>query len=359
MPQAPVLLSVPGSLPSPAGLPVSAIPPARAQSDETRAAEESVLGTVRGQPSHAGLRIDEARRLWAAPQDKTADVSVEAYSPAVAQVSLNVESQLAAMAAVSGNAGDPLFATIARNAQSFLKEIDGHIKSGAIDPSVSLRASASDATPPATRRRLRVGIYPVAGDPLHWAHLLIGLQAIAELKLDKVVFVLAGDDPRKPSMTKASVRHPLGRAVLDTFKPFFAYSDLAVGTDYDGETNLFRLLALNPEQKMKAYYLVGDDHYHVKNASGGDDTIPKLEKNRFRPEMGFDAEKHEVSVAVIEREGLKETVPTALDVSFLPPIEFEASSTAVRKQGRYALMPYSAYDFVKRNKLGLYGIPAD
>jgi nicotinic acid mononucleotide adenylyltransferase len=199
----------------------------------------------------------------------------------------------------------------------------------------------------------------VAGDPLHWAHLLIGLQAIAQLKLDKVIFVMAGDDARKPNMTKAAIRHPLGRAVLDTFKPFFAFSDIAVGTDYDGETNIFRLLALNPDQEMEAFYLVGDDHYKLKNASGGDDTIPKLEKNRLKPELGFDAKKHEVSVAFIEREGHTEAVPTDLDVQFLPQIEFEASSTAVRKQGRYALMPYSAYDYVKRNKLGLYGIPRD
>jgi hypothetical protein len=110
---------------------------------------------------------------------------------------------------------------------------------------------------------------------------------------------------------------------------------------------------------MQAYYLVGDDHYKLKNASGGDDTIPKLEKNRLKPELSFDPRKHEVSVAFIEREGHSETVPTNLDVHFLPQIEFEASSSAVRKQGRYSLMPYSAYDYVKRNKLGLYGIPVD
>ncbi|MCX5795396.1 MAG: hypothetical protein NTY77_07885 [Elusimicrobia bacterium] len=359
LPQAPVSLVVPISLPAPAGLPVSAVPPSAVQLGEAQSTGETSLEAVRGQPNHLGRRIDEARRLWAAPQDRTTDVAVDAYSPAVARVGLNIESQLAAMAAVPGNENDPLFATISRNAQGFLRTIDQHIKSGAIDPSSQVRTSASDSAKPVVGRQLRVGIYPVAGDPLHWAHLLIGLQAIAQLKLDKVIFILQGDDVRKPDLTRTEIRHPMGQAVLEAFKPFFEYSSIAVGTGYDGETNIFRMLALNPQQKMDAFYMVGDDHYKLKNAKGGDDTIPKLEQNRLKPELGFDAKTHEVSAAFIEREGHSEAVPTELDVQFLPQIEFEASSTAVRKHGRYALMPYSAYDYVRRHKLGLYGIPAD
>lgn len=336
--------------------------PAVLSSPEGTLPGETVLEPVQGKPNRLGRRFDEARSLWAAPQDRTTDVSVDAYSPAVARLSLSVESQLAAMAATPGNEGDPLFTTIARKAQGFIKAIDGHIKSGAIDPSVSIRTSQADGAKPLVDRQLRVGVYPVAGDPLHWGHLLIGLQAIAELKLDKVVFVMAGDDARKPDMTKAAVRHPLGRAVLETFAPFFDYSAIAVGTEYDGETNIFRVLKLNPDQMINAYYMVGDDHYKLKNASGGDDTIPKLEKNRLKPELGYDAKVHDMSVAFIERETKAETrasIPSSLEVQFLPEVEFEASSTAVRKHGRYALMPYSAYDYVRRHKLGLYGIPAE
>ena len=346
-------------LPGPAALPPAAVPVPAEQAGE---AAETTLEQVGGKPNRLGRRFDEAKSLWAAPQDRTTDVSVDAYSPAVARVSLSVESQLAAMAATPGNENDPLFPTIARKAQGFLKAIDGHIKSGAIDPRVSIRTSEADGAKPLVDRQLRVGVYPVAGDPLHWGHLLIGLQAIAELKLDKVVFVMAGDDARKPDMTKAAIRHPLGRAVLDTFGPFFDYSAIAVGTEYDGETNIFRVLKLNPDQRINAYYMVGDDHYKLKNASGGDDTIPKLEKNRLKPELGYDAKVHAMSVAFMEREtkaATRTSIPSSLEVQFLPEVEFDASSTAVRKHGRYALMPYSAYDYVRRHKLGLYGIPAE
>jgi hypothetical protein len=356
LPDAPVSLSAPSGLPASAVPSVTAAPPAPVQPGETGADAETTLAPVRGRPHHLGRRIDEARRLWAVPQDHTSDVAVEAYSPAVAQVSLNIESQLAAMAATPGNENDPLFTVIARNAQGFLRTIDQRIKNGAIDPSVSIRTSASDSAKPVVGRKLRVGIYPVAGDPLHWAHLLVGLQAMARLKLDKVVFVIAGNQPNKPNMTDQDIRYPMDQAVLDAFKPLFDTSEIALGTRYDGETNAFRMLALNPDQKMDATYLVGDDHYKPDN-----DTISKLEKNRFNPELKFDPNKHEVSVAFIEREATAQTrthIPTDLDVQFLPRIEFEASSTEVRKHGHYTLMPYSAYDYVRRNKLGLYGIPA-
>jgi nicotinic acid mononucleotide adenylyltransferase len=350
-------------LPAPAGLPPAAVPPAAPPAAAAEgSAGETVLQTVQGKPNRLGQRFDEAKRLWAAPQGKASDVSVDAYSPAVARVSLNIEAQLAAMSAMTGHENDPLFATIARKAQGFLRTIDGHIKSGAIDPTVSIRTSAADGAKPIVDRQLRVGVYPVAGDPLHWGHILVALQAIAELKLDKVIFVMAGDDPRKPNMTKAAVRHPLGRAVLETLSPFLDDSPIAVGTDYDGETNIFRILALNPDQMLDAYYMVGDDHYKLKNASGGDDTIPKLEKNRLKPELGYDAKVHDMSVVFIERETKAATrtpIPSSIEVRFLPELEFEASSTEVRKRGRYALMPYSAYDYIKRHKLGLYGIPAE
>jgi nicotinic acid mononucleotide adenylyltransferase len=349
------LVTAPVLAPAPALSAPAVLPPATQAKEDA----ETTLETVQGRPNRLGLRIDEARKLWAAPQDRTTDVSVAAYSPAVAQVSLNVESQLAAMAAIPGNENDPLFAMISRNAHGFLKTIDQHIKSGAIDPGISIRTSASDSAKPVAGRQLRVGIYAVSGDPLHWAHLLIGLQAIAQLKLDKVVFVVAGDDARKPNMTPAAVRHPMDREVLEAFRPFFGYSSIAVGTDLDGETNLFRILALNPDQKMRVYSIGGDDHYRLKDKNGNDDTIPKVEKNMSRPELRFNPAVHQVGLAFIEREGRAEEVPTVLEVQFLPKIEFEASSTAVRKHGRYALMPYSAYDYVKRHKLGLYGIPAD
>ncbi|MBI5202742.1 MAG: hypothetical protein HY925_14210 [Elusimicrobia bacterium] len=264
---------------------------------------------------------------------------------------LEVEAQLAAMRREVGDDSD--LAKVAADAAPLLDAIEAHLREGAIDPDAALRYSSDDAAVPVRERAVRVGVYPVAADPFQWAHILIGLQAIAKLKLDKVVFILAGDDPRKPTMTPASVRHPMGRSVLERFAPFFAFSPIAQGTLYDGETNIFRLLALNPEQKIEAFYMVGDDHYKLVDKKGNPDTLPKLEANMGK--LLVDAARHKVLVAFNEREGRGEEVPTSLDVTFLPRMSFDASSTLVRG-GKFALMPHAAYDHVRETGSGLYGI---
>ncbi|MDE2142045.1 MAG: hypothetical protein KGJ84_06505 [Elusimicrobia bacterium] len=171
--------------------------------------------------------------------------------------------------------------------------------------------------------------------------------------MDKVVFVLAGDDPRKPTMTPVAARHPMGREVLDAFAPFFAYSPIAVGTTLDGETNIFRILALNPDRRVDAWYMVGDDHYRLVDKKGNPDTLPKLERH-FSSDMGHSPTLHALKVAFIRREHPAEEVPTTLPVRFLDHVGFDASSTQMRG-GRHTLMPFAAYDFARRNE-GLYGV---
>ncbi|MDE1976518.1 MAG: CDP-alcohol phosphatidyltransferase family protein [Elusimicrobia bacterium] len=251
----------------------------------------------------------------------------------------------------------PILSQVRDEGDDLLSHIARDMAAGKIDPRGSLRAAADAPQAEANERELRVGIYPVAADPFQWGHLLIGLRAIAAFGLDKVVYVLAGDDPRKPSMTPSDFRHPMGRAVLDAFAPFFEYSPIALGTNHDGETNLFRILALNAGRRVKAFYLVGGDHYRLTDKKGNPDTLPKLEKNAADPALGFDPAHHSVEAIFIARDGGEEHVPTKMQVHFLPPIPFEASSTLVRT-GNHALMPYAASDFVQSHRPGLYNVPA-
>lgn len=264
------------------------------------------------------------------------------------------ETQISAMTAELGHT--PLLTgTILQAGREALGKIRRHITQGVISPQrTRIRASAEDAPVKPEARTLRIGVYPVAADPFQWAHLIIGLRAIAELKLDKVVFVLAGDDPRKPSMTEAVFRHPMGRAVLEQFSPLFQYSSIAVGTTFDGETNIFRILELNPEQKIEAFYIVGGDHYRFTTENGSDDTLNKIAKKLADPKL-IDRSKHSVSLAFVERDVPLERLQTPLDVHFLKDVGFEASSTQVRK-GNYELMPWAAYEYVRKHRPGLYGI---
>ncbi|MFA6029707.1 MAG: hypothetical protein WC969_07635 [Elusimicrobiota bacterium] len=266
------------------------------------------------------------------------------------------EAQISAMTAELGHA--PILAgTILQAGREAFNKIRALILRSVVSPQRTLlRASAEDAPVKPEARTLRVGVYPVAADPFQWAHLIIGLRAIAELKLDKVVFILQGDDTRKPNMTEAAFRHPMGRAVLEQFSPLFQYSSIGVGNTFDGETNIFRILELNPEQKIDAFYIVGGDHYRFTTESGSDDTLNKIAKKLADPKL-IDRSKHSVSLAFVERDVPLKRLQTPLDVHFLKDVGFEASSTQVRK-GNYELMPWAAYEYVKKHRPGLYGIGA-
>ncbi|MDD5302823.1 MAG: hypothetical protein PHS14_06895 [Elusimicrobia bacterium] len=270
-----------------------------------------------------------------------------------AKVRARVRAELLAAARDYADPEPELMETVAREADKALVKIQDRINKGMIDPSAKIRVSESDPEVPFSYRPTRVGVYPVAADPFQWGHLLIALRAVGELSVDKVVFVLAGDDPRKPTMTPVEQRHPMGQEVLGIFAPFFEYSPIAVGTTLDGETNIFRILALNPQQGIEAWYMVGDDHYKLVDKNGNPDTLPKLERN-YAMDMGHNTALHQLKVAFINREAPTAVVPTGLEVRFLDHVGFEASSTQVRN-GHYTLMPHTAYDFARQK--GLYGVP--
>jgi len=281
-----------------------------------------------------------------------ASYPLPAASPA-ASVRARIRSQLLSAAREMDEPEPSLLETVARESDRALALIQKRLDAGDIDPARTVRLSESEPEIPGDDHA-HIGVYPVAADPFQWGHLLIALRAVGELGVDKVVFVLAGDDPRKPAMTPVAARHPMGREVLDVFAPFFAYSPIAVGTTLDGETNIFRILALNPERRVSAWYMVGDDHYRLVDKKGNPDTLPKLERH-YASAMGHSPALHQLKVAFIKRELPEHQVPTTLEVRFLDHVGFEASSTQVRG-GRHTLMPFSAYDFARRNK-GLYGVP--
>ena len=246
----------------------------------------------------------------------------------------------------------PLLETVALESQKALRLIEARLAAGTIDPSLAIRLDPSGPPAAPSGRAARIGVYPVSADPFQWGHLIIALRAIGRLELDKVVFIMQGDDERKPTMTLAETRHPMGLKVLERFAPFFVHSPIAVGTTYDGETNIFRLLALNPGVPVEAWYMVGDDHYRLVDKKGNPDTLPKLEANLARS-LGHDGALHRLKVAFIERDLPGEAVPTALEVRLLPHVGFPASSSDARG-GRWALVPHTAIREARR--LGLYGL---
>ena len=222
---------------------------------------------------------------------------------------------------------------IASMVSDLLSSIHDSVESGQIQPSHRPALAEEERGTAAIARMLRIGIYPLAANPMHWGHILVGLAVMAFLKLDKIVFMIAGSDDRKPGMTAAETRHQLGISVLENFAPIFEYSPIALGTSLDGETNFGRILALNPLQRMETWYIAGMDHYRRKDSAGEPDTLEKLERVVKEQERAGNR-THSISLVFVERGGdprAQGNRETFLNIHLLPPLPFAFSSTAARR----------------------------
>lgn len=241
-----------------------------------------------------------------------------------------------------------------RSTRGLLDEIDRLVGAGAISPWLRLRIADADAPVAAVTRVLRVGIFPVAGNPLHWGHLACALLAIARLRLDTVVIVIAGADARKPHLMSEVLRHDMAQACLASFEPYLVYSPIARHSDLDGETNLFRLLSLNPWQRIEAVYLAGNDHCRRFDPETGQaDTIEKLEHNIADEVFGYDWRMHRISAAFFDREPMWNMPRSLVPITLLPGPPIRISSTMIREavaEGRpepaLIALPHALFPFL-------------
>lgn len=347
------------SMVTPIAVPPTAAPAESAGDDDGPATTleklDDTLHPLRGHPNRLGAHI---RSLAAAFHllEEAGRADVPAGDRWASAVLKGIQGDLEFMSGQVHLPDAAVYEHVFTESGLALSEIAKHANSGATDMRRPLRLSADDSPVPVVDKELRLGFYALAGDPFQWGHLISPLRAAARYALDKVVFVLAGDEPiRKPWMTASALRHPMGVSVLEPYSPLFVHSPIASGTSFDGETNIYRLLGLNPLQRIHAFYLVGDDHYKLVDKHGLPDTLPKLEANLANRALGHNPDLHRVTAVFIEREGNRANpVPTTMPVDFLPHVGFEVASSDIRKKGMYFLMPRVAYEIARQ--LALYGL---
>jgi hypothetical protein len=286
-------------------------------------------------------------------------IPAERITTAIARYSFR---DLRDMAALIGNADSlNLITSLKEELITALRAIGCLILDGKIIPQCGLRLSEYAPIISPYAKPLRVGIFAISADPLHWMHLLTGLKAMAHFGLDKIIYVISGNDPRKPNLLRADIRHRIAQDTLRLFAPLFAYSPIAMNSVSDGEVNIFRLLQLNQLQRIEAFYIAGMDHYNRSDpATDKPDTIDKLESGIKARVFDYDLAMHPISALFIGRGG--RTLPpinTFLDIEFISGTQYETSSTAIRKAlaGRaplenLAALPYSAFREIMAN--GLY-----
>jgi nicotinate-nucleotide adenylyltransferase len=107
---------------------------------------------------------------------------------------------------------------------------------------------------------MRLGLLGGTFDPPHFAHLVLAEEAIAQLKLDRLLFVLTADPPHKQDneITPISQRVAMLQAAI-AGNPAFEFSRLEI--DRPGPHYAVDTVRLVKEQHPDAeiVYLMGDD----------------------------------------------------------------------------------------------------
>ncbi len=229
-----------------------------------------------------------------------------------------VKGELVKMAStLSRSLYDQPFKDILDFAETSLSHIAHLWKSKEINPEIQIRTSLYDKPKKAVKKVHRIGFYPVAANPFHWAHLLIGLSALTEFKLDKVSSQSLVLTQGNPILSRWQSDMPWEKKYSKFLIPFSVIPPSRSGNDVDGESNLFRLLSLNPEQRIEAFYIAGGDHYHRINPKNNlPDTIQKMENNIMNTCYRGNDNFHQVSAVFIERGERERQVNTFLSGLF-------------------------------------------
>lgn len=273
-------------------------------------------------------------------------------NPWTAAIAVRIGRELAMMQEILGSHADHrAFLAVDEWVRSTLRRIGDLLSEGVIDPAGVAARGANAPGGHRDGRPFRIGVFPTAGDPLHWAHLLSGLAAMERFRLDKVLYMIAGDDPRKPDLTPAKVRHSIAKQVLDLFHPLFEYSPMALGGIEPGEVNVFRIMGSSGARALHAFYLAGSDHFHrFAPLTRNPDTVERLEEGIRMRMHGFDPRIHELSAVFIDRGNDREPVDSFLDIRWVDHLPLRTSSTLIRDalgghQPLYELaaLPFTAY----------------
>ena len=108
---------------------------------------------------------------------------------------------------------------------------------------------------------LRLGIMGGTFDPPHMAHLIMAEQAVAEFRLDMVLFIPAGNPPHKDCMSITDAEHRYAMTLLATAdNPLFQVSRIEVdrtGPSYSIDT--IRQIRGIYGADTEIYFIIGAD----------------------------------------------------------------------------------------------------
>ncbi len=287
-----------------------------------------------------------------APRDSTG-------APHVETLLANVDSELELMAPVVPREARGEVEAIRTEASELLRLVESAVHEGTIIPGVPIRLSAAEPPAPVTRSAIRVGVYPVVADPLHWGHVLDGLAAAANLALDAVVYVVLDQASDGPTVFSRELRHEMARRLLDMFAPLLRYSSVAAGTRHDGPEALFDLLDLNPRQMIEVCYLAAmDPRSPLRAQAAFRRTVQALQLGMADSRHLYSGQRTPLTAGFLG-ELLEPPPASAPPAVFLPTsflslsaMEVVAAMSGSGRPGCFARLPYTIYRHVLRVRQG-------
>ena len=178
--------------------------------------------------------------------------------PVTGDVLTQVTTELSRMTSLLGRGSASArrrIAEIQAQVAARLRAIAKLMTSSRIDPWIRLRLSPADALLSPSTNPARVGVFPVSANPLHWGHLLCGLTVMARAGLDKVIYVITSDSCPAEDLFPEEIRRGGAADAIALFQPLFTLVPTSAGKSLGGPSSLFRLLGLNAQQMVEAFYI--------------------------------------------------------------------------------------------------------
>ena len=198
---------------------------------------------------------------------------------------------------------------------------------------------------------MRLGVLGGTFDPPHVGHLVLAEEARTRLRLEKVIFVPAGDPWRKAGEEVTPAEHRLAMArLMVAGDPYFEVSTMEVerpGPSYTVDT--LETLRRQHGPGLELYFIVGEDALHDLPRWKDPSRILSLARLAVAPRPhGSEVAEADLDAAV---PGLSERITP------LPMPTIDISSTALRERARAGLslrylVPLAVEEYVRR--YGLY-----
>ena len=189
------------------------------------------------------------------------------------------------------------------------------------------------------RKNKKIGIFGGLFDPPHIGHLIVAQSVLEEFKLDRIVFVPAGNPPHKLKYSAYAVRYKMTQLATTSNKKF-SVSDIEkkiFGKTYTVEV----IKKLKKKIKGSIYLIIGSDQWQEIKTW-------KTPKALFR----------ECKIVVVPRPNygikIERSLSKLISISHSPLVDI--SSSNIRKRARknrniQYLVPPKVYSFITLKKL--------